>query len=462
MHGLLSYGSYLPRHRLTADAIKAVLGQAGGRGSRTVAGYDEDATSMAVEAARAARRRAGGFTPAAVHFATTAPPYADKTNATAIHAALGLGRDVFATDHAAAVRGAVGALRAAGLEGGLAVLADVRTGRPASADEAGGGDGAAAFLFGEGDGVIAEIVGRASATAEFLDRWRTPGALSSGTWEERFGVGQYLPLVQEAATGALAAAGVERPDHVVVSSPHTRAAATAAKAFGPAAADDLTPVAGYSGAAHLGLRLADVLDRAGAGETILVVSAADGADAFVLRTTGAHVAPPAGTSVRDQLGALRDVDYATFLTWRGVLEREPPRRPDPSRPEAPPAARAADWKFGFVGTRCTACGRVHVPPARVCGGCAKVDEMEPVSLAEQQGTITTYTIDRLAYSLSPPTITAAVDFDGGGRFTCELTDCTPDEVEVGTRVGLTFRRMYTAQGVHNYFWKAIPQTGEVA
>jgi len=25
---------------------------------------------------------------------------------------------------------------------------------------------------------------------------------------------------------------------------------------------------------------------------------------------------------------------------------------------------------------------------------------------------------------------------------------------VGTRVGLTFRRLYTAGGVHNYFWKA--------
>jgi len=462
MHGLVSYGSYLPRHRLDARAITSVLGQAGARGSRTVAGYDEDATSMAVEAARVARRRCATFAPSAVHFATTAPPYADKTNATAIHAALGLPGDVFASDHAAAIRGAVGALRAAGADAGLAVLSDVRTGRPASADEAGGGDGAAAFLFGDGDGVIAEIVGQASATAEFLDRWRTPGALAGGTWEERFAVDQYLPLIQDAAVRALAAAGVQQPDHVVVSSPHTRAAGAAAKAFGPAAADDLTPVAGYSGAAHVGLRLADALDRAGVDETILVISAADGADAFVLRTTAAHSAPAPGTSVRDQLGALRDIDYGTFLTWRGVLEREPPRRPDPVRPEAPPAARAVDWKFGFVGTQCTSCERVQVPPQRVCGGCGAVDETRDVSLAERQGTVTTFTIDRLAYSLSPPTITAAVDFDGGGRFTCELTDCTPDEVAVGTRVGLTFRRMFTAQGVHNYFWKAIPQTGEVA
>jgi uncharacterized OB-fold protein len=83
--------------------------------------------------------------------------------------------------------------------------------------------------------------------------------------------------------------------------------------------------------------------------------------------------------------------------------------------------------------------------------------MAAESMSEKLGTVATFTVDRLAYSLSPPVVTAAVDFDGGGRFSCELTDCTPDKVDVGTRVELTFRRMYTAQGVHNYFWKARPR-----
>jgi uncharacterized OB-fold protein len=126
------------------------------------------------------------------------------------------------------------------------------------------------------------------------------------------------------------------------------------------------------------------------------------------------------------------------------------------RPEAPPAARAASWKYAFVGSRCRECARVHVPPQRVCGGCGAVDRMDAETMSHKLGTVTTYTVDRLAFSLSPPVVTAAVDFDGGGRFSCELTDCRPDEVEVGTRVELTFRRMYSAQGVHNYFWKARP------
>jgi uncharacterized OB-fold protein len=53
-------------------------------------------------------------------------------------------------------------------------------------------------------------------------------------------------------------------------------------------------------------------------------------------------------------------------------------------------------------------------------------------------------------------IDVVVDFDAGGRYQCELTDARPEEVAVGDRVEMTFRRLYTAGGVHNYFWKATP------
>jgi 3-hydroxy-3-methylglutaryl CoA synthase len=460
VRGITSYGAYLPRHRLSRESIRATLGQGGGRGSRSVAGYDEDTTSMAVEAARRARWN-GAFAPASLHFATTAPAYADKTNANAIHAALELSPDVFATDHAGSSRAAVGALRAAAADGGLAVLSDVRIGLPGSADEAGGGDGAAAFLFGSGDAVVAELLSQASATAEFVDRWRAPGETASSTWEERFGLAMYLPLIQDAASRALAEAGDPSPDFVVIASSHLRAGQAAAKQVGEAAADGLEPVTGNLGAAQVGVGLTDALDRAGPGQVILVLSAADGADAMVLRVTPAIAARPEGAGARAQFELAHEVDYAAFLTWRGALRREPPRRPDPARPEAPPAARAAEWKYAFVGSRCRDCRRVHVPPQRVCAGCGSVDRLDAESMSGKLGTVATHTVDRLAFSLSPPVVTAAVDFDGGGRFSCELTDCTPEDVAVGTRVELTFRRMYTAQGVHNYFWKARP-TAEVS
>ena len=96
---------------------------------------------------------------------------------------------------------------------------------------------------------------------------------------------------------------------------------------------------------------------------------------------------------------------------------------------------------------------VHVPPQRVSSDGAHTDEMEPAPLADSQGTIVTFTVDRLAYSPSPPIVFAVVDFDGGGRFPIELTDVDEGEVEIGQRVEMTFRRLFTADGIANYFWK---------
>ena len=102
---------------------------------------------------------------------------------------------------------------------------------------------------------------------------------------------------------------------------------------------------------------------------------------------------------------------------------------------------------------------LHLPPDRVCLQCRAVGQMAPQRMADVPGTITTFTIDRLAYSLSPPVVAAVVDFDGGGRYTCELTDVDPDKVKIGGRVRMTFRRAFTAAGVHNYVWKARPVAG---
>ena len=447
--GIVAYAAYLPAHRLALADVAATLGAGRGKGTRVVASFDEDSTTLAVEAARAALR---GRTAASLWFATTSPAYAEKTNAAAIHAALGLGGEGFAVDLAGSARSAEGALRAAsGQPGGLAVLADVRVGTPGSADERENADGAAAFLFGPEDEALAVPVATASVTGEFLDRWRAPGEHSARSWEERFGQEMYTPLIAAAAAQALNAAGISAADHVVVSCPHTRTAAATRAAHGNSAGD-LT--LGQAGAADLGLRLADALDRAEPGQTILTIHAVDGADATVWRVTDRIRDGRANAPVRAQLAGGREVGYGTYLTWRGLLDREGPRRPDPERPAGPPRARALDWKFAFVGTRCDKCGFLHLPPARVCVSCRVADQMTPTGLADATGTVVTFTVDRLAYSLSPPVIDAVVDFDGGGRTLLELADAKPEDVEVGTRVGLTFRRLYSAGGVHNYFWKA--------
>lgn len=460
MRGILGHAGYVPYRRLDRSTVAAVAGTGGGKGTRSVASYDEDTTTIGVEAARIARRGALGVRPAALYFATTAPTYLDKTNAAAIHAALRLDADAVAADFGGAVRSAVAALRVAlhGGEPALVVAADVRTGLPGSADESAGGDGGSALLVGsDGDGpVLAEFLGAGAASEEFLDRWRTPGESRSKQWEERFGEGRYVALGEQAWAGALKAAGLAAGDvtHLAVTGTHQRAAGAVAKRLaassgGAVAVDDLSASVGHTGAAHPGLLLSAVLDEAPVGSVVALVSLADGADVLIFRVRQVR---PSARPVGTQVAAGGPITYGKFLSWRGMLAVEPPRRPEPARISASAAGRNAAWKYGFVGSRSVDTGRISLPPAVPGTG----GDTEPVPMSEARGTVATYTVDRLAYSPSPPVVFAVVDFDGGGRLPLELTDVDAEAVAVGDRVELTFRRLSSADGIVNYFWKARP------
>ena len=464
--GILALGAHLPHRRLDRTTIAAVAGGGGGRGTRTVAGYDEDATTLAVEAARSVLRGTS-VVPSSLWFATTTPTYADKTNATAVHAALRLPPEALAADMAGAARSSIAALLAA-LAGGdttLVVTGDVRPGLPGSPDEAAGADAAAAVLVGPPSAaapVIAELVGRASRTEELLDRWRTPGDARTRQWEERFGEKRYVPLGTAAFAAALADAGIAAADvtRVVIASPHARAAKAVVRGLGvgpEALGDDLAATVGNPGATQSMLLLASALETASPGDVVVLLSLADGADALVLRATEAIAAWTPDRPVADQVAAGAPLPYPTYLRWRGLLVTEPPRRPEPARPSASAAARSGDWKFGFVASEDRSSGSVHMPPSRAAMHGGAIDDMEARPMADATGTVVTSTVDRLAYSPSPPVVFAVVDFDGGGRLPVELTDCDADEIGIGVRVEMTFRRLFTADGIANYFWKARPR-----
>jgi hydroxymethylglutaryl-CoA synthase len=468
MRGIVSIAGYIPYRRLQRSAVSSLFQKGGGQGTRSVASYDEDTTTMGVEAARLALSAAPGAAPDAIWFATATPAYLDKTNATAIHAALRQPADASAFDFGGAIRSGIGALRsslaAAGTGTALVVLSDLRDGLPTSADESAAGDGAAAILVGDdgpGTPVIAEYLGGASITEEFVDRWRSPGDRCSKVWEERFGETLYVPAGTEAWESALKGAGLQAAEvtHVAVTGMHGRAVKAVGRKLGvgpDALRDDLTSTVGQTGAAHPGLVLASLLEQAAPGDVVAVVSLADGADVLLCRATEVLASWSPAQTIADQIATGADLPYGKFLSWRGMVTTEPPRRPEPSRVSSSAAWRNQAWKYGFVGSRDHGSESVHLPPARISMKGGAVDDMEPIGRADAVATIATYTIDRLAYSPSPPTVFAVLDFDGGGRFPVELTDVDPDTVDIGDRVTMTFRKLFSADGIHDYFWKAKP------
>ncbi|MEZ5311959.1 MAG: OB-fold domain-containing protein [Microthrixaceae bacterium] len=474
MRGIISAAGYVPHWRLQRSSIGAALGSGAGKGNRSVASFDEDSTTLAVEASRLALRLAPNSAPDALWFATTSPTYMEKTSATILHAALRLGGDVIAADAASSLRGTSGALRSAlrSTESSVLVASgDIRTGMAGSPDEKDGGDAGSAILVGESTDsapVIAEAIAVGSATREFLDRWRAPGDLRTHSWEDRFGEQRYAALATTAFDAALKDAGVDADQlaTVAISTPRPRAAAALSKKLGAAGvtvADSLANDVGFSGAAHPGLLLADVLDTAEPGQLVALLVLADGADAFVFQVTEAITAYRASgrhLSVRRQIDDGNDsLPYAKYLSWRGVLPIQPPNRPEPARMSASAAERRLDWKYGFVGSRDRESSALHLPPARVSFIGGNVDDMDPAPMADVDATVATFTIDSLAYSPSPPIVFAVCDFDGGGRLPLELTDVGPTQVDIGMKVEMTFRRLSTADDIANYFWKARPQRG---
>ncbi len=460
MGGILRYGSYVPYCRLNRSDLASR-----GRGERSVAAFDEDATSLAVEAAREALRGTG-LAPTHVLFASTSHPYAEKLNAAAVHAALDLPPETCSADLSSSSRaGFAGLALGAGLASGpsLVCSADVVVGAPSGSRESLGGDAACAFVVGDGPGVVAEIVGKASLTDELLDVWRGPEQPFARQWEERFAEQRLVPLLLEAFGASLREAGASPAElsSVGVDSGHPRIATQFARAAGlrpDQLADDLAGTVGRAGAAHAGLLLASLLDTASPGDRLAVLSAADGAEALALQVREGISAARPSHSVASWIESKRSgLPYQTYLKWREILPFEPPRRPDPPRPAAPPMHRAERWKYAFVGSRCRSCGTVNLPPQRVCVQCATVDQMDDAPFADATARVATYTIDHLAYSLQQPVVAAVVDFDQGGRFACELADVEPDSVAIGQELEMTFRRLYTSNGIRNYFWKARPR-----
>ena len=136
-------GAYAPLLRLDRASAARTLKFSGlggrGAGFRAVAGWDEDALTLALEAARLASRK-----PDAVRFASTSAPFLERSHSTLLIDALALSEETRGYDAAGSRRCAVSALLEALLGQGETLIAsgERRPGRPGNALHLAEGDGA--------------------------------------------------------------------------------------------------------------------------------------------------------------------------------------------------------------------------------------------------------------------------------------------------------------------------------
>jgi 3-hydroxy-3-methylglutaryl CoA synthase len=459
-------GGYIPATRIARSAIAAIWGSPAIPGERALAAVDEDAVTMAVEAATNCLYDFDRSQIDAVYLATTSAPYAQKQTAAIVASALDLRYDVVTSDFGDSLRAATLALRAAAdavrsgaLRHVLVVAADRRVAEPESIFEQLFGDAAAAVLIGpEGPGSLAVLGQMVSLTEEVSSGWRAQGDpyFRSYSVKHEIDYGFTRPLAR-AVQLALDAAGLTADDvtKLVVPSPDGRAHLAIAKLIGlhpQRVAEPQSFALGTLATPAPLVALCGALEDAVPGDRIVLGAAGEGADAVVLDVLSP--VPESSWRLSDALNERRVVSsYGDYIRANKLMDT--PAADVVSSPII--YWRDRDVNLSLHGMRCEACGLVQYPTARVCQRCHAKDRGVEVPLS-RTGTIFTYTLDHIVaatYS-TVPVGRAIVDLDGGGRILTQLVDCDGDKLQVGTPVRLSFRVMSEGGGFKHYYWKAAP------
>ena len=480
MIGITGYGGYVPRLRLDRKAVVEAnawyapqfVGK--GKGTRSIANWDEDSITLAVAAARDClgaeldRSRISS-----VYLASSTLPFAERLNAGVVCEALTLRDDIDAVDLVGSQRAALSAVTEAVSKAGsrpgdvLVLAADNRKTRAASSQELDFGDAAAALTIGS-DKVIAEYLGASTLSVDFVDRFRQAGEDIDYHWEERWvrdeGIGKMMPKVVAAALAA-GGVGAGQVDHFVFPATFAKMDAQLAKRCGLRAesmVDGLGASVGETGVAHGLLMLAKTLETAKPGALIVVAQFGSGAQAIVFRVTEAIRAfkPQRGVSGWLARG-VEERSYTKFLSFKDQLRLERGMRGEQDRKTALSTAfRHKDAILGLVAGRCEVTGSVHFPPSRISYDQGKPlqDTQRPHKLADRKARVLSWSAESLSFHMSPPHQYGQVDFEGGGRILMEFTDVAKGDIASGTEVEMTFRikDIDDRRGYTRYFWKAMP------
>ncbi|MCE5257016.1 MAG: OB-fold domain-containing protein, partial [Spirochaetaceae bacterium] len=468
--GIKAYGAYVPLFRLDKKAI-------GGKGEKAICNFDEDSITMAVEAISDCLTGQNKSSVDAFYFGTTTSAYQEHSGATTIAMASNLREDVYTAEFANSLRAGTAALRAgldavkAGSGKNVLVAAgECRLGAPGSPQEQNIGDGAAALLLSDRD-VVATIEGQYSVYNEIIDIWRLNGDRFVNTWEDRFIAEQgYIPTIEKAVKGLMKQMNCNPSDFakVVFYSMDAKKSVEVGKMLKfdveIQLTDPLILGMGETGSASPLMLFVSALETAKPGDLILLASYGSGADAFAFRVNE-NIEKVRGKA----LGMSRHLaskkvinNYPKYLEWRGLLPKGKIIGPHGAY-SAVAAKREYDRSIALQGSKCKACGYVQYPRQRVCVNCQTKDQMEAYGFADRLGKIFTYNIDYITPRAEVPTVTVEVDFDGGGRIQCYMTEVVDTEnIAIDLPVKMTFRRNTLWEGIAmresvcTYFWEAKP------
>lgn len=343
MAGIVGWGSYIPKYRITAEEIaNAQDGDAEGIKSglglteKSVPGKDEDAATIAVAAARDALARAeiDRKKIGAVYVGSESHPYAVKPTSSIVAEALDIGNNYTAVDTqfackagSATIQINAGLVDSKMIKYGLSIGADTSQAEPGNALEYSAAAGGAAFIIGSNDESVAILNDTCSYTTDTPDFWRRalqPYPSHAGRFT---GDPAYFKHVAGATTRMLEKTKMKISDfqYVVFHMPNGKFPLRVAKQFG-VTKEQLAPGLvvtkignTYSGSSILGL--ASVLDIAKPNDKILVTSygSGSGSDSFVFTVTDKITA--AQNKARKVNDYIARKQYITYMRYVKSMEQ---------------------------------------------------------------------------------------------------------------------------------------------
>lgn len=479
MKGIISYGIYLPYYRMRRKTIleamrwfnPAIAGLA--KGEKAVANHDEDPITMAVAAGMDCLEGFPRKKVDALFVASTTFPNKERGNASITSGALNLSPDTRTAEFSGCLKSGttalISALSNSDSELTIVCASDCRLGRAGGTQEQLFGDGAAAVMVGS-DRVVASLLGHYSLSYDFADYRRMEQDKFIRSWEERWiREAGYSKMIPEAIDGLLNKCGLQIDNISKIVFPPLgvkdhMAVARRLNIETDKVQAHLMESVGNIGSAHPLLMLIASLEEAQPGEKILVVSLGSGSDALLFEVTDEIKQLKKKSKLKEGLKRKRELDnYTKYLSFKGMLPKEIGIRGE----EVAPTSLSLSWReqnavLRLVGSKCKACGTPQFPQERVCihPECGAVDQMEEYAFSDKIGHLFTYTADHLTYAEDPPALYGIVDFEEGGRFWFDITDCQMESLQVGQPVQMTFRRRYLdeARGISGYFWKAMPSS----
>lgn len=338
--GILGYGVYIPKYRIKGEEYAKAWGYfaAAGVREKSVPRFDEDATTMAVEAAKNAIKCAE-IDPSnlgAIYVGTTSSPYSEKLLSSTLASAIGVPKNVALADFKASSKAGTTALlscadflRAGRGKYGLVVASDAPMGYPADAVEHAFGAASASYVLGTG-AVIAELEDAHQVGFEMWGgRFRRSGEkFVSALGVTRFESMEYEQTIAPAVKQLLQKTNLKQEDidYVVLQQPDALYPFRVSRALG-FKTEQVMPgivasILGDVGACSTLLGLAAVLDEAKEEKRILVASygSGTGSDALLLITRKSKALQGKIPSVKDYFESRIYLDYITYLRWRRMLQ----------------------------------------------------------------------------------------------------------------------------------------------